>query len=205
MMRGTGVSSARSVTPATERVLLRTEIRLEQDVVLVRQRARQIAALLGFDGQDQTRIATAVSEIARNAYQYAGGGWAEFAVAPETGYMIARVTDRGPGILDVEEVLDGRYVSKTGMGLGIVGARRLTDLFEVTGGAGVGTCVTLGKRFPHPFAPLSPVRLAEIAQGLTADLSRDPLAELQAQNQELLRTLQEVQARQSDIERLNAE
>ena len=56
------------------------EIRLEHDVVLVRQRARQIAGLLGFESQDQTRIATAVSEIARNAFQYAGGGKVEFLV-----------------------------------------------------------------------------------------------------------------------------
>ena len=58
----------------TNSTLLTLELRLEHDVVLARQRARQIAALLGFDTQDQTRIATAVSEMARNAYKYAGGG-----------------------------------------------------------------------------------------------------------------------------------
>ena len=56
------------------RPLLTLEVRLEHDVVLARQRARQVAGLLGFDAQDQTRVATAVSEIARNAFQYAGGG-----------------------------------------------------------------------------------------------------------------------------------
>ena len=62
--------------------LLTLEIRLEPDVVLARQRARQIAGLLGFPPLDQTRIATAVSEIARNAFQYAGGGKVEFLVEP---------------------------------------------------------------------------------------------------------------------------
>ena len=59
---------------ANDTLLLRADIRYEQDVVLVRQRARHIAMLLGFDSQDQTRIATSVSEIARNAFEYAGGG-----------------------------------------------------------------------------------------------------------------------------------
>ena len=58
--------------------ILRMDIRYEHDVVLARQRARQVAVALKFDAQDQTRIATAVSEIARNAFQYAGGGLAEF-------------------------------------------------------------------------------------------------------------------------------
>ena len=58
--------------------LLTVDIRLENDVVLVRQKARALAAALKFDSQDQTRIATAVSEIARNTFQYAGGGHAEF-------------------------------------------------------------------------------------------------------------------------------
>ncbi len=62
----------------SSRPILAQDIRFERDVVATRQRARQIAALLGFDAQDQTRIATAVSEIARNAFGYAGGGRAEF-------------------------------------------------------------------------------------------------------------------------------
>ena len=64
----------------TERLLLRADIRHQQDVVLVHQRARRLAALLGFEVQDQTRIATSVSEIARNALEYAGGGKAALLV-----------------------------------------------------------------------------------------------------------------------------
>ena len=63
--------------------ILALQLGIEQDVVLARQRARQIAALLGFDLQGQTRLATAVSEIARNAFQYAGGGKVEFRLDPE--------------------------------------------------------------------------------------------------------------------------
>ncbi|HEX6080773.1 MAG TPA: ATP-binding protein, partial [Methylomirabilota bacterium] len=101
-------------------------IRHEQDVVAARQRARQIAARLGFETQDQTRIATAVSEIARNAFMYAGGGKVEIEVkgrhAPQL--LMVRVSDLGPGIRDLDSVLGGRYRSTTGMGLGMLGARR---------------------------------------------------------------------------------
>src|ERR1700744_1713256 len=93
----------------------------ENDVVTVRQRAHRIAELLSFDRQDQTRIATAVSEIARNAFEYAGGGMVEMAVsksAPHTFFISVR--DKGPGITDLDRILSGEYVSKTGVGLGIV-------------------------------------------------------------------------------------
>src|SRR3954454_25062045 len=112
--------------------ILTVDLMLEYDVVLARQRARQVAGLLGFDAQDQTRIATAVSEVARNAFQYAGGGKVEFLVdepAPPT--FLVRVSDRGPGINDLQAILDGRYVSPTGLGVGIVGARRLMDRFRI--------------------------------------------------------------------------
>ena len=101
--------------------ILTVELRFEHDVVLARQRARQIAGLLGFDTQDQTRIATAVSEMARNAFQYAGGGRVEFAPARRTpaGCSCIRISDQGPGIADLQAVLDGRYRSRTGMGVGI--------------------------------------------------------------------------------------
>src|SRR5690606_22353426 len=112
-------------------VLLTAELRLEHDVVFVRQRARQLAALLEFDGQEQTRVATAVSEIARNAYDYGGGGRAEFAIDSESRCFVVRIIDQGRGIVDVEQILSGRYESTTGMGLGIVGARRLTDSLEI--------------------------------------------------------------------------
>src|SRR5262249_43512127 len=125
--------------------LLSVAIRYERDVVLARQRARQIAALVGFDVQDQTRIATAVSEIARNAFEYARGGRVEFQLEGSTPpqLLVVRVTDRGPGVADLAAVLDGRYRSRTGMGVGIVGARRLMDRFEITCPPGGGTTVVL--------------------------------------------------------------
>src|SRR4029453_102187 len=76
--------------------ILTTQLSFEHDVVLARQRARQVAKLLGFDAQDQTRIATAVSEIARNALSYAGGGRGEFYLNGKTPpqVMVIRISDR---------------------------------------------------------------------------------------------------------------
>src|SRR5579864_5642736 len=105
--------------------ILAVNIRSEYDTVAARQRARQIARLLGFDSQDQTRISTAVSEIARNAFTYAGGGRVEYVLEGRTApqLFIVKIADTGPGIHDLETILEGSYHSSTGMGLGIIGAR----------------------------------------------------------------------------------
>ena len=107
-------------------------LRTERDVVQARQRAREVAAELGFDNQDQIRLATATSEMARNAFRYARNGRVEFSVRLEEPQSLeVTVSDTGPGIANLEEILDGRYKSDTGMGMGIIGTRRLMDGFEI--------------------------------------------------------------------------
>ena len=108
-------------------------LRNERDVVQARQRAREIAALLGFDNQEQIRLATATSEMARNAYRYARGGKVSFDVeAGRTAVLVITISDAGPGIDNLDEIFEGRYRSSTGMGLGILGTKRLMDNFELT-------------------------------------------------------------------------
>src|SRR5689334_5102290 len=125
--------------------ILSVAIRTEHDTVAARQRSRQIARLLGFDAQDQTRIATAVSEIARNAFRYADGGRVEFIVEGATPpqLLLIRITDQGPGIRELSRILEGRYTSTTGMGLGIVGARRLVDQFDIQSEPGRGCVIVM--------------------------------------------------------------
>src|ERR1700688_1512422 len=100
--------------------ILTVRIQYEHDVVACRQRARQIAAALGFEPQQQTRLATAVSEIARHAFVYAGGGRAVFFLEGATPPQIlsVRIADDGRGIPKLDEILNGSYRSATGMGLG---------------------------------------------------------------------------------------
>jgi len=187
--------------------ILTSAIYSEEDVVTARQRARQMAALLGFDRQDQTRIATAVSEIARNAFTYATGGHVEFLVDEKAvpPLFLARIIDRGPGIADLPQVLAGRYRSPTGMGLGLAGAKRLMDEFQIESRPGHGTTVLIGKRFPRGAAAITPASLAALADELAQQVPRPPFAELQQQNKELLRTLDALRVRQEELTRLNLE
>ena len=182
-------------------------ITLEQDVVQARRRARQIAEILGLDPQDQSRIATAVSEIARNALEYAGGGTVEFLLdsVDSPRMLLVRISDRGPGITDTEAVLSGSYQSATGMGLGIIGARRLTDHFELASSPTEGTRVVFGKRLPRRTTSPNPLLIAEITSRLEGIRHLDLGREIHQQNQELLRILEEAQQRQLEIERLNRE
>jgi signal transduction histidine kinase/CheY-like chemotaxis protein len=188
-------------------VLHRVAIRYERDVVLARQRARQIAGLIGFDIQDQTRIATALSEVARNAFEYARGGDVEFRLEGTTvpQLLVIEVTDRGPGIADLAAVLEGRYRSRTGMGVGIIGARRLMDRFEISSPPSGGTTVVLTRLLPRRVGVLGRDAIA----GLSAELARqgpsDPFDEIQRQNQELLRALDELGRRQEELAALNRE
>src|SRR5581483_38568 len=185
--------------------LLRMEIRREHDVVLARQRARQIAAALKFDPQDQTRIATALSEIARNAFQYAGGGMVEFQIQKDAEPALQiSVSDKGRGIADIDQILDGKYVSATGMGLGVIGARRLMDIFSVETSS-KGTTVVLGKRIPAKSSILGKKDLDALLSNLEIQSPQNAYEELQQQNQELLRALDELRARQQELAQLNRE
>ena len=124
--------------------LVTLPIAREDDVVAVRQQVRQLAERAGFSTQEQTRLATAVSEIARNAFEYGHGGRATFLLREDdrSGQaLVVKIADRGPGIEDPDAVLEGRYRSKTGMGVGLLGARRLVDGFELDTRKGRGTTV----------------------------------------------------------------
>ena len=185
--------------------LLSLDLRREVDVVLSRQRARQIAALLGFTQLDQTRIATATSEIARNAIHYAGGGRVEFFLdGNQAPALSIRVRERGMGIRDLQTILDGQYVSPTGIGIGITGARRLMDRFDIESGPGAGATVSMAKILPHRAVPLTPPELARFSADLARNAPQGLLEELQQQNQELLNALQELRETQAAIAQMHS-
>jgi signal transduction histidine kinase/CheY-like chemotaxis protein len=185
--------------------LLSVRITRDEDVVAARQRARQIADALGFDGQDQTRIATAVSEMARNVARYAGSGVVEFAIDLEAATLVMTVSDRGPGIPHLDAVLAGRYRSETGMGLGILGARRMMDAFDIEARSGHGTVAVLRKKLPRRRGVPTRTDVKTITDRLAAEQPRSAVEEMQQQNHELLAALDELRQRQEDLARLNAE
>jgi serine/threonine-protein kinase RsbT len=114
-----------------------------EDVVLVRQAVRQWASELGFSLVDQTKLVTAASEIARNAVTYGGGGIARLERIAEGGRQGLRVVfaDNGPGIADVEQAMKDGFTTGGGLGLGLGGAKRLSDEFEIQSQPGQGTRV----------------------------------------------------------------
>jgi len=125
----------------TERVPLRAE----QDIVLARQGVRRLAQELGFGIVDQTKIVTAASELARNAIIYGGGGemrWETLNEGSRRGLRLHFV-DQGPGIPDLERAMTDGWTSGTGMGLGLSGAKRLVNEFEIETAVGRGTRVTI--------------------------------------------------------------
>ena len=185
--------------------LLKVEIRYEQDLVLARRRARQIAHFLAFQPQEQVRIATALSELVRNVFQYTPGGRVEFSLVSGTpGKLLIRVVDRGPGIAKLDDILAGTYVSKTGMGVGLSGARRLVDTFSINSTA-TGTDIELGCYLPKRAPAVTKDLSVAIAADLASEEPQNPFEEMQRQNQELLAALDEVQRQQMRLTQLNLE
>ncbi len=187
--------------------ILSVGIRHERDTVAARQRARQIARLLGFDQLDQTRISTAVSEIARNAFNYAGGGRVEYLLKGRTApqLFIIKISDSGPGIAALDQILDGQYQSATGMGLGIIGARRLMDQFQVESFPGRGSTILMKILLPARSRVLAGEDISRLTGALASEPSEDPMRELQHQNQELVSALEDIRIRQHELSRLNRE
>ncbi|NHZ98211.1 ATP-binding protein [Massilia sp. CCM 8734] len=187
--------------------ILKIAIGTELDVVGARQRAREIAVLCGFAMQDQVRIATSVSELARNVFNYAHGGRVEFSIEDTDGAQALqiRIDDQGPGIADLDLVLSGGYQSATGMGLGILGARRLMDLCEIRSAPGSGTRIVLQKRFAADAPCMTARMVGDMCAHLNALAPDSMLGEVQQQNQELLGTLDELKARQEELLALTRE
>jgi serine/threonine-protein kinase RsbT len=122
-------------------------VRTGEDVVRVRQEVRNRAVAVGFSLVDQTKIVTAASEIARNTIDYGGGGTLRLLVLRAGARRGVRLVfeDKGPGIPDVKLALSDGYTSGSGLGLGLGGAKRLSNEFEIHSVAGQGTKVTLAR------------------------------------------------------------
>src|SRR6478672_9155931 len=111
----------------------RLPIRTTEDIVLVRQHVRKMALELGLSLVDQTKVVTAASELARNTLTYGRGGWVTVEVVERAGRrgLRAAFEDRGPGIPDIERALQDGFTTGSGLGLGLGGAKRLSNEFEI--------------------------------------------------------------------------
>ncbi|MDH5673422.1 MAG: anti-sigma regulatory factor [Myxococcales bacterium] len=130
----------------------RVPVEAEHHIVTARQRARTMAAELGFGVVDQTQIAAAVSELTRNIVLYAEAGEVLLSVVEQSPGRVRAlqivVRDRGPGIQDTDLAMRDGWSSSEGLGLGLPGTQRLMDFFELNSKAGVGTTITVRKTIP---------------------------------------------------------
>jgi serine/threonine-protein kinase RsbT len=120
-------------------------LRSSEDIVRVRQAVRKRAVSLGFGIVDQTKVVTASSELARNTVDYGGGGTVRIEVVENNRRSGIRLVfeDQGPGIPNIELALTDGYTTRAGMGLGLGGAKRLSNEFEISSKPGEGTKVTI--------------------------------------------------------------
>ena len=122
-------------------------IRTSIDVVLARKQGRQLAKTLGFGIADQTRLATAISELTRNVIQYAGAGTCHFSTVHDASHVeiVITVSDNGPGIPDIERAMSDGYSTGGGLGAGLPGTKRLVHRF-VLDSSGDGSRVEIAMR-----------------------------------------------------------
>jgi serine/threonine-protein kinase RsbT len=123
------------------------EIRASEDVVRVRQVTRESALAQGFSLVDQTKLVTAASELARNTMEHGGGGQVEIQVLNDGARKGLRLvfTDQGPGIPNIEQALKDGFTTGGGLGLGLGGARRLSNEFDIQSKPGEGTRITMAR------------------------------------------------------------
>ncbi len=138
---------------------LRISVRTDADIVTARQKGRVLAEPLGFSSSDLALIATAISEVARNIVVYAGCGEIILDVVSDSDregiVIVAR--DDGPGIPDIEKAMQDGYSTSNSLGLGLPGARRMMDEFEIVSSVGKGTTITMKKwRRSHEDRPYRP-------------------------------------------------
>lgn len=123
------------------------DIRTSDDVVRIRQQVRAGAVEAGLSLVDQTKIITAASELARNTLDYGGGGTATIEVLKDDMRSGLRLTfeDKGPGIADIERAMRDGFTSGSGLGLGLGGAKRLSNEFSIHSIPGEGTRITIAR------------------------------------------------------------
>src|SRR5215207_965552 len=183
-------------------------VRREADIVKVRERVRRLAREMGFDSTTQIKITTAVSELTRNIYEYARAGAITLSLATRgaagTGLQIT-ARDDGPGIDEAKlrSIVRGTYRSPSGLGVGLIGTRRLMDEFDIQSKEGEGTRVSVVKWLPPAEAEDIRGRSDSLRGFVNTDEDDSALEELSRQNRDLVQVLGELEEKRELLERLN--
>jgi Signal transduction histidine kinase len=183
--------------------IIQIALKDDSDVLQLRRRAKEIAHMAGIRDQEIVKFVTAVSEIARNALHYAKTGTAQIEIFPDDGddgpqFLRVRVADKGKGIKNLDTILEGRYVSQTGLGKGLLGSKKLVDQLDIQTGP-EGTTVILSKSI----APVSMRQIHQWSGSLEIEPTIDAVEEIQRQNQELLAALSTAETLRQVVEDAN--
>ncbi|HVF45388.1 MAG TPA: ATP-binding protein [Pyrinomonadaceae bacterium] len=183
-------------------------VRREADIVKVRERVRRLAREMGFDATTQIKITTAVSELTRNIYEYARAGAITLSLATHGAkaaglHMTAR--DDGPGMDEAKlrSITRGTYRSASGLGVGLIGTRRLMDEFDIQSKPGEGTRVSVVKWLPPAEAEEVRARGDFLRDFVNTEEDDSALEELSRQNRDLVQVLSELEEKRELLERLN--
>jgi len=191
----------------------RVVLRVDTDIVVARNLAVTIAEAMQFKTIDSVRVATVASELSRNVIENGGGGDVRFTFMASTRSMLAALemvfADSGPGVADMEAALSGRKTGGRGMGIGLVGSKRLLDELDVAERPGGGTCVTAIK-YIHSVdaAGISRRTLIELQKRCARAICRvdqETAATIRKQHEQLLELLGQLREKNSELDAVNAE
>lgn len=186
-------------------------VQFEPDVIRARNLASLLATEMQFEKTTCIRIGTAVSELTRNIIEYAQGGNVTFRIAQRENApdgVIITFSDHGPGIGNLDQIESGDYQSSTGMGVGLIGSKRLMDDFDILSKPGEGTTITTAKWLPRfsKSLPLSRIEAIRTAFAKTMERGDSSMVDtINAQNNELIYLLKQIQERNNQIEAINHE
>lgn len=194
--------------------IIEVSLERELDLVMAYKKAMQLAEISGLTFTDQTKFATAVSEISRNALVHAGNGEAAFYIIKEDAsfFIQAIITDQGPGIKNLGALLQKLNTQTSRQQTGIVNCQQLSDKFAIDSAEGKGTCVKIARRLPASHPPINRLILSGWRKHFSHIAPISPYDEIKRQNQLLLKTLEdlrhkELQTREQieEIQSLNNE
>ena len=177
----------------------------EKDIIKVRNLVKSICNKMAYDNIDTIKITTAVSELTRNLYEHSSGGDIFFKITQNKYKKGLGITfkDKGPGINDLEKILSGRFKSKAGMGIGLIGAKNLMDEFQIDSSVN-GTTIKMIKWFSTDQLEVE-INLKEI-QSLFYEISEESaIKSLQSQNREMVNLLNEIKEKNEQLEFVNRE
>lgn len=185
--------------------VLNISFKTDYDIMQLRNRLKKFFGFLKLSNLEYTKIITALSEITRNAVTYAGGGILDlsFIKNQKSQFLQIIIKDNGPGIKNLDDILNGNYKSDKGNGIGIVGAKKISEFFEIKSKPEEGTVVILRKYFLDESIDITYADITRLTEDLIKEGPNTTLDEMQQKNKELLEVLETLKRHEIQLEEKN--